>query len=335
MRTLFAALVALLASSPAFAQFSNLTVTPTHPTAGLRLNWTGPGGTINVNRWTDANPTPAVIGTITGATYTDSTPAVNTIYYYSVSQGAAVSNTFMGVVSDISQPFNCPPMVPISPSLLGVDRTETFTAADGTTVTFTIQAPIPATPPPRSFRCRHAPVLPAAAISTTSTMRSIQQSQTAAAPSNFQPAIITLIARSHARRFLVVWSSATFNYNIFLDSFTPGLVHDVILAGANVASGAEPTTHVFFNQTPALVGSVDGLVTGGNRVLTRNITFDWDFPTAIPACSQRSRRPHAWRCSACPTASFSPSPMVPITCRTRPPAANLRHGCVQFHHPDL
>ena len=63
---------------------------------------------------------------------------------------------------------------------------------------------------------------------------------------------------------------------------TLGGGNDLVLAGANVASGAEPTTHLFFNQNDALVSSVEGLVTGGSRQLIRNITFDWDFLTAIP-----------------------------------------------------
>ncbi len=277
MRTLFAALVALLASSPAFAQFSNLTVTPTHPTAGLRLNWTGPGGTINVNRWTDANPTPAVIGTVTGATYTDSTPVVNTIYYYSVSQGAASSNTFMGVVSDILQPFNCPPMVPVAPGLLGVDRTETFTAADGTTVSFTIQAPIPA----NIVTTRNvAPCNGAPGCSDFNNINQAMKDVVAGGITQLQAGDYHLDNRPTAVGAGLVWpiwNTGSFDFNISTNA-----AQDVILAGAAVASGAEPTTRIFFNQDPAHAGSVAGLVTGGNRVLIRNITFDWDFPNAIP-----------------------------------------------------
>ena len=272
----FSLLTFLLLTAPAFAQFSNLTVTPTHPTAGLQLNWTGPGGTININRWTDAAPTPVTIDTTTGMTYTDTTPAANTIYYYSVSQGAASSNTFMGVVSDITQAFNCPPMVAIDPSLLGVDRTESFTAADGTTVSFTIHAPIPA-----NVTTIYS-VPPCAGAGGCSDLDNINNAINSAIAGGGGTVQLSagdyhLDCRITCATFPAGWSSATFNYNISL-----GAGADVILAGANVSSGAEPTTHLFFNQTTSLAGSVDGIVTGGSRKLVRNITFDWDFPTAIP-----------------------------------------------------
>lgn len=269
-------LLLLLLSSPAFAQFSNLTVTPTHPTAGLKLDWTGPGGTININRWTDAAPTPVTINTTTGMTFTDTTPVANTIYYYSVSQGAASSNTFNGVVSDITQAFNCPPMVAVDPSMLGVDRTETFTAADGTTVSFTIKAPIPV----NIVTTRN--VAPCAGAGGCSDFNNINQALKDVAAGG----IVQLQVGDYhldngptaVGTGLVwpTWGTGSFDFNIAFAAT------DGILAGANVASGAEPTTRIFFNQIQATAGSVAGLVTGGNRELVRNITIDWDFPNAIP-----------------------------------------------------
>lgn len=273
---MISALLLLILSTPAFAQFSNLTVTPTHPTAGLKLDWTGPGGTININRWTDANPTPMTIDTATGATYTDTTPVVNTIYYYSVSQGVASSNTFVGVVSDITQAFNCPPMVAVDPSMLGVDRTETFTAADGTTVSFTIVAPTAAAAPVHNV----APCAGAGGCSDLDNINGAVIMATAGGGGTIQLSAgdYHLDCSVSCSTFGAMgWNSSVFNYNIYL-----GTGNDIILAGAPVMSGAEPTTKIFFNQTNALAGSVNGLATSGNRHLVRNIAFDWDFPTAIP-----------------------------------------------------
>jgi hypothetical protein len=283
MRALLALLLALI-TGPAFAQFSNLTVTPTHPTAGLALAWTGPAGTKNINRWTDANPTPAVIGTSTTSTYTDSTAVVNTIYYYSVSQGAASSNVFNGVVSDITQPFNCPPMVPVDPSKLGVDRTESFTAADGTTVAFTVQAPIASIAGANIIS-----VPPCAGASGCSDYNNINNALIALPGGG----TVQLSAGDYhldngtgavgAGLVYPIWGTGGFDFNVnFGAAVSAPAINDLILAGASVASGAEPTTHVFFNQRSSLAGSVVGVVTGGDRHLARDITFDWDFITAIP-----------------------------------------------------
>lgn len=290
------ALLSLLIASPAFAQFSNLTVTPTHPTAGLKLDWTGPGGTININRWTDAAPTPVTINTTTGMTYTDTTPVVNTIYYYSVSQGAASSNTFNGVVSDITQAFNCPPMVAIDPSMLGVDRTETFTAADGTNVSFTVHAPN------------------SAIVTNPTNIRTIPPCNGAGGCSDFNN-INTAILQLASTGGTVQLQAGDYHLNNGPGATGTGLVYptwsgtpgifdfnigifgnsDLVLAGANVTSGTEPTTRILFNQMPNTnygfpppppplisVWTVTGLAMQGNRQLVRNITFEWDFPTAIP-----------------------------------------------------
>lgn len=138
MRTL---LILIALTCPALAQFSNFTAVPTHPTPGIVLNWTGPAGSVGVNRWTDLNPAPVQIGTSSTGTFTDTTPVANTIYYYNVSQGAPTSKTFTAVVSDITQPFVCPFIQPVSQSLIGVDRTVTYQTPRGSN-SFTVHAPV-------------------------------------------------------------------------------------------------------------------------------------------------------------------------------------------------
>jgi hypothetical protein len=261
------AIVAILLSTmPVLAQPSALTVTPTHPTPGLQLNWTGTTGSVGINRWTDANPSPVQIATTTGLTYTDSTAVANTIYYYSVTQGAT-SNAFPGVVSDITKSFNCPPMVPVATSLLGVDRTVSFQSANGTQVTYTISAPNPAVAGANIVN-----VSPCNGAGGCSDYTNINAASAAVASGG----TIQLAAGDY-HLTNPSWT-AGFNFNIAMTCT------DCILAGAPVASGAEPTTRLFFNQGyPAIAaGQVVGLTTSGNRVLVRNITMDWDFATAIP-----------------------------------------------------
>lgn len=137
---------ALLCSiAPALAQFSGFTSVPAHPGPGINLAWTGPGGTININRWVDGgSPTP--INTCSSCTtYTDSTAVANTLYYYSVSQAGASSTTAQAVVSDITAPFICPYVQPVDHNLIGIDRTVSFFNPNGLQSSFTISAPRPTT----------------------------------------------------------------------------------------------------------------------------------------------------------------------------------------------
>jgi hypothetical protein len=258
-----AALLCILSTS-ALAQPAALTVTPTHPTPGLQLNWTGTTGSVGINRWTDANPAPVQIATTTGLTYTDSTAVANTIYYYRVSQGVQASNTFPGVVSDLTKSFNCPPMIPVDPSLLGVDRTVSFQSANGTQVTYTIAAPNAALAGGNIVN-----VAPCNGAGGCSDYTNINAATTAVAAGG----TVQLSAGDY-HLTNPAWSSG-FNFNINMNC------HDCILAGAPVASGAEPQTRVFFGQGTQ-IGNVSGLNTTNSRLLIRNITFDWDFLTAIP-----------------------------------------------------
>ena len=76
------------------------------------------------------------------------------------------------------------------------------------------------------------------------------------------------------------WSGCPtcFNFNIQITA------SDLILAGAPVAPGAEPTTRFFFGNGDGTTarGNVVGLSLSGNRLLIRNITIDWDILTHIP-----------------------------------------------------
>lgn len=256
----------LLSATSALAQPAALTVTPTHPTPGLQLNWTGTAGSVGINRWTDAAPSPVQIATTSGLTYTDSTAVANTIYYYSVVQGST-SNAFPGVVSDLTQSFNCPPMVPVSPSLLGVDRTVSFQSANGSQVTYTISAPNPAVAGANVIN-----VAPCNGAGGCSDYTNIN-----AASSMVTSGGIIQLAAGDYHLTNPSWAGG-FNFNIAMTCI------DCILAGAPVASGAEPTTRLFFGQGyPAIAaGQVVGLTTSGNRILVRNLTMDWDFATAIP-----------------------------------------------------
>lgn len=259
------ALAALLLScTSAFAQFGALTAVPTHPTPGIQLSWvSAPGGVLNVNRWTDGG-TPTLIATTTGTSYLDSTAVANTIYYYSVSQGGASTNTFPAVVSDLTLPFNCPSMVPIDPTKLGVDRTETFQSANGTIVSFTILAPNPAV--------------------AGANIVNVPPCNGAGGCSDYTN--VNAAAAAIAAGGTVQLSAGDYHFNnpswVSGDNNIAFVGTDIILAGAPVASGAAPLTHLYFNQTPTTVGLISGLATTGNRILIRNLTIDWDFPNALP-----------------------------------------------------
>lgn len=252
MKQLLAFLLSMVAA-PVFAQ--TLVAIPTHPTPGIQLSWTA-GGAATVSRWTDANSTPVTIGSGAGS-FLDSTAIPNTIYYYSV---AGQNNVAIGVISDLTLPFNCPPMVPVDPSKLGVDRTETFQGADGKIVSFTIQAPV------TSSIINVPPCNGAGGCSDYTNVN-------AALASN--GTLVQLSAGDYHFNN-PAWAPG-FNFNIFLSGT------DTILAGAAVASGAEPTTRLFFNQGgPSTANQVVGLTMTGNRHLVRNVSIDWDFPTALP-----------------------------------------------------
>lgn len=337
MKKLLAAIFFLFAT-PAFAQFSGFTAVPTHTTGlgtciaptnatpGVQLCWTGPGGTININRWTDAAPTPVAIATTTGSTYTDTTAVPNTIYFYSVSQGGSSSVAQVAVVSDITLPFNCPPMVPVPSSMLGVDRTVSFQGANGQQITYTIHAPNPAvagahvinlTPCGGSVAFTNSSAV--IGFANTFAINDAVQFRSPAGilPTNFSEGVDYFVIAANGTQFQVsatmggsavvagsagtgvsiVFKSGCSDYTNINTSLTTlqstggtlnlgaGEFHefnpswasggrnltflgdDIIISGATVPNGAEPITHVFFNQMPPVAIS-SGTYVSGTGVIT-------------------------------------------------------------------
>jgi hypothetical protein len=251
--------ILLLLIAPASAQISALTVVPTHPTPGLQLNWTGSGG-VTVRRWTDANPTPIVIGTSPGGSYTDTAVSANTVYYYNVAQGSSFSNTFPGIVSDITLPFNCPPMVPVAPSLLGVNRTVLFQSANGSEVSFTINAPV--------AKPTVVNVSPAGVGSDWANINNAITTVQSSGGGTVQ------LAAGDYHLSNPAWMSGQFNTNIFFNGST-----DIVFAGAGSGVGG---THLYFNIGSGGVIPAGMVFGSSNRILVENLSIDWDFPNAIP-----------------------------------------------------
>ena len=231
------------------SQFGQLTAVPTHPTPGIQLSWAG--ATATVQRWVDGG-VPTAIGTASG-TYLDSTAVANTIYYYNITDGVYTSNTAVGVVSDITTPFKCP-FIPQAANL-GVDRTERFQSADGSTVSFTIRVPV-----------------------TTSTV-TVPPCNGAVGCSDY--ANINALTSTNGTKIQLqagdyhlsnAWTSG-FLYNIFVNG------NDIEVDGAVDTNGI-PLTYLYFNRTASAIPT--GLVMSGNRFLFKNFIIDWDFPNAIP-----------------------------------------------------
>jgi len=263
----FAGMIAVLFSltfSASAQSFGTLTIVPTHPGNDLQLNWTSaPSGTNTVNRWVQGG-TPVAIGTTSGTSYLDRTVSANVIYYYSVTNGTASTNTAFGVVSDITQSFPCPTIPQVVPNLLGVDRTVSFTSANGTPVSFTISVPVGPFTTVKVAPCNGA----SGCSDYTNINKAIASNR-----------IVQLgVGDYHLNN--PNWVRGGSNYNIQL--YSPSRLHDIIIAGAGLDSNNLPTTHLYFNQGTA-VGNVLGLTLNNtNRVLFRNFSIDWDFPTAIP-----------------------------------------------------
>jgi hypothetical protein len=223
-----------------------------------------------VQRWTDANPTPVTFNTAPGATtYTDTTAVANTIYYYRVINGNVSSNTFMGVVSDPTQPFNCPPFT--QSANLGQDRTESFTATDGTKVSFTVHVPHATTMVTNLTPCNGA----AGCDDYTNLYNALQNT------GNAGGGTINMAAGDYYVDSKC--SSGMYCPNIpILDVtvlYTP--FNDITLSGANLDQNNIPTTHIHLGNV--MGGNQSGLVIGStNRTLVRNITIDQDRPNAIP-----------------------------------------------------
>jgi hypothetical protein len=211
------------------------------------------------------NGATVLLGTTTGTTYTDTTAVVNTVYSYQVTNGTNKTNSFRAAMSDMTLPFNCPPMQQVPASMLGVDRTESFQSANGTTYTFTIKAPVPGT-----FVQNVAPCNGAGGCSDYDNITNAL----AAIKTNGAGTLILGAGDFHLTSSS--WVSGNFQGNILVES------DDVVLSGSGFDSNGIPLTHVYFGQTPSTIGNVQGLVLGGNRNLARNLVLDWDFPTGIP-----------------------------------------------------
>lgn len=142
-RTLLSTASLLALHAAASAQVSGFTAVPAHPGPGINLAWTaGTTDPVTIHRWVDGQGNYSPITTATGGSYTDTTAAVNTLYYYAVQQGASRSPAAQAVVADATQPFVCPYVQPVDSSLIGQDRTASFVSANGTLTTVTVHAPV-------------------------------------------------------------------------------------------------------------------------------------------------------------------------------------------------
>jgi hypothetical protein len=260
----------LLSSCTASSQsLGALTVVPTHPTSGLALSWGASPATANtILRWTDANPTPIMFTTAPGATtYTDTTAVANTIYYYQVTNGGMMTNTFMGAVSDPTLPFNCPPAA--QSANLGMDRTEAFTAPDGAKVSFTVHVPLVKASVINLTPCNAAP--------SCDDYTNINNALVATG--NGGGGTINLAAGD----YYVDSKCATGVYcpNIEITSPVGAPWNDITFAGAGLDANSIPTTHIHLGNSVG--GNQIGLVIGiTTRTLVKNITLDQDLPNAIP-----------------------------------------------------
>lgn len=240
--------------------FGALTAVPTHPAPGIALNWvSGPSGTVIINRAPLGFP-PVPIAMTTGTTYTDTTGAANTLYSYSVSQASSQSNLATAVVSDTTQPFNCPFYAPVDPSLFGVDRTETFQSADGSTVSFTIHAPVPGT-----FVSNVGPPCNGAGGCSDAT--------------NISNALAAVKANGRGTAQL---QSGVYDCDLPFPSGCIDIVSnpDLILAGVPYTGDVPSTIIKFRNVNSTTIAN--GLAIISQRVLVRDIGLDWNIPNALP-----------------------------------------------------
>jgi hypothetical protein len=267
MKHLLALACLVIPTSGAFGQsFGTLSAIPSG--TNIALSWgSSPSGTNTVQRSAFGVPgSTTTIGTTAGATFTDTTAVVNTVYVYQVVNGASQTNPMRAAISDMTLPFNCPPMQQIPAPKLGVDRTESFEAANGDTISFTVQVPV-----------------------TTSTVM-LSPCNGAVGCSDFTNIDNALKVAGTAVHLAAgdyhlnnpSWSTSTFNYNIMMTANDTSLIGD---AGHTTDAKGHiiPLTRVLFNQTPSTIGAVQGLVVGlTNRTLVRDIQFDRDFRAAIP-----------------------------------------------------
>jgi len=199
--------------------------------------------------------------------YIDTTAETNRIYRYSLKSGAcSTPKPIIGVQFDKTKAFKYPPLARVPDSLLGIDRSKILNLPDGTTKTITVRAP----------------------VAKPTVIDLADSGDPATNFTNLNAALASIAAsggkvRLPAGKFRL--HPGTASNNIVIGSST-----DVILEGAPLAWSPElqmlvPQTWVVFSRgtyTPPALGA-QGLGMGAiNRVLIKNIIFDWDFPNAIP-----------------------------------------------------
>jgi hypothetical protein len=222
----------------------------------VTLSWPSTyGEVVSVDRWQDSG-TPTSIGTSGTGGFTDSAvPAVNTVYSYRISRavrGASVSATALAAISDMTKPFVCPLIPDVAANLLGVDRTESFNAPDGTTVAFTIRAPI------------------AANMTTVS----VPQCTTCTpGVSDDRANIMAQVASGKKVQLSAgdyIIDPGTNAYGLLGLSLT-----DFALVGAG-RSGGVPLTRLHLKRGTG-TALPKGIQFGGNRILLKDFSIDWDI----------------------------------------------------------
>lgn len=252
-------LTLLLAStSLASAQaFGPLAAKRNISTASVDLSWSaGPAGTSTITRWTALNPTPVAIGTSAGTTFTDTTAVPNTVYLYRVANGPTQSNSVIGVVSDLTQPFTCPFVQPVDSSLFGQDRNVSFQSANGAQTTVTVRAPV---------------------TTSTVTVPPCNGAGGCDDRTNINAAFgngvkVQLQAGHYFTNPPNAGNPGNINFNVHNDSTLAGTV-DVF---------GEPTTFLHFNVPPNLVAPFGIAIPAQSRTMVRDLAIMWQQINAIP-----------------------------------------------------
>jgi hypothetical protein len=233
-------------------------------TQQITLSWPSTyGESVSVDRWLD-NGTPTSIGMSSTGSFVDTTvPAVNTVYSYRISRtvrGTSVSPTSPMAVSDMTKPFVCPFIPDVASNLLGVDRTESFNSPNGSTVSFTIRAPIAA---------------------NQTTVNVPQCTTCTPGVSDDRANIMAQVASGKK----IQLSAGDYIIDPGSDSLRVGInglsLTDFSLVGAGRSNGIPLTRLHFKNGTGALP---KGIQLSGNRILMKDFSIDWDVlcPAAGP-----------------------------------------------------
>jgi hypothetical protein len=237
----------------------------------IRLRWEDAApieGEVTIYRWVDVDE-PKALSRLRGETrYDDRSAEINRIYYYRVEDAnGRRTNTATGVRSDVHRTFTCPALPAVTDGMLGVDRTETFTTPSGKEISFTIRAPEPRP--------------------TLSTVPSCNGRAGCSDYTNIAEAIAGVIKAGGGR---VQLESGTYDMHIPADSKAYAQIAiyngtDLVLAGAGQDRGL-PRTHIVLDA--GTTGGVNASVmvglaiSSGQRILIKDIAFDWNRPLAIP-----------------------------------------------------